>query len=97
MKSFHLKIVISTVALVCFGISFSNAQVKSERPKKLPTFKDLLAQLDTNEDGKLSEAEVKGSLKENFAQLDKDEDGCLSEAELKKAPKKLGTKQRSNK
>jgi len=29
--------------------------------------------------------------------LDKDEDGCLSEAELKKAPKKLGTKQRSNK
>jgi len=45
--------------------------------------KRLLAELDTNKDGKLSPEEAaKGLLPEDFAAIDTDKDGFLSEAEL---------------
>jgi len=97
MKKISFKTVVFTVAMVCFGISFSNAQAKGERPKKPPTFNELLEQMDANEDGKLSEAEIKGPLKDDFAKIDKDEDGFISEAEFKKAPKPKGRGRKDNK
>ena len=97
MKNINIKTALLTVTLVCFGITFSNAQEKGERPKKPPTYKELLKEMDANEDGKLSADEVKGPLKDDFAKIDADEDGFISEAELKKAPKPKGREKRANK
>jgi hypothetical protein len=57
-------------------------QQKGERPQ----FADLLLQMDSNKDGKLSKAEVNGPLKNDFSKIDKDTDGFISEAEFKAAP-----------
>lgn len=51
-----------------------------------PEYSDLLNQMDTNNDGKLSQVETKGPLSNDFAQIDKDKDGFISEAEFKDAP-----------
>ncbi|MGJ8593422.1 MAG: EF-hand domain-containing protein [Aquaticitalea sp.] len=87
MKNNKIKI-----AIGCFGIlvgmsTSSMAQGQNKQEKKPPTFSELLKEMDKNEDGKLSKAEVKGPLKEEFSTVDTDEDGFISEAEFKKAPK----------
>jgi len=46
--------------------------------------------MDANEDGKLSEEELKGPLKDNFDKIDTDEDGFITEEEFDKAPKPKG-------
>ncbi len=43
----------------------------------------LLAQLDTDKDGKISRAEAKGPLAKNFDQIDRNKDGFLDRAELR--------------
>lgn len=86
-------------ALVAFGMvvffsnsSFGQSQNRQQR-KEPPTFKELIKEMDANEDGKLSKNELKGPLKENFAKVDTDEDGFITEEEFKKAPKpKRGSK-----
>ncbi len=51
----------------------------------------LFADMDNNNDGKLSREEVKGPLKENFSKVDANADGYLSKDELKAArPKRHG-------
>ena len=47
----------------------------------------VMAQMDTNKDGKLSKSEVKGPLLNDFSKIDTNEDGFLSETELENAPK----------
>jgi len=79
---------------VIFLMSLGNA-LAQERPErgekhKPPTFKELLKELDANEDGKLSEKEAKGPLKDHFAKIDANEDGFITEEEFKKAPKPNG-------
>lgn len=84
--------VIKTAVLV-FGItlfmsnsSFGQSGNRQDR-KEPPTFKQLLKQMDKDEDGKLSKEEIKGPLKNDFAKIDTDEDGFITEEELKNAPK----------
>ncbi len=43
--------------------------------------------MDANNDGKLSESEVKGPLKKDFSKIDTNDDGFLTVEELEKAPK----------
>ncbi|PQJ73236.1 YHYH protein [Polaribacter butkevichii] len=50
-------------------------------------FDELLKMMDTNKDGKLSEKEVKGPLKEHFAKVDSNKDGYISKEELEKGAK----------
>lgn len=53
-----------------------------------PTFAKLLKDLDANEDGKLSQEEARGPLKDDFAKIDTNEDGYINETEFKSgAPK----------
>ena len=74
--------------LFCLGcVSLSHAQQRNNERKSPPTYAELLKEMDTNEDGKLAKAEVKGPLKEKFTEIDTDEDGFISEEEFKKAPK----------
>jgi hypothetical protein len=63
------------------------ADKKEQPPKERPTIAKLFIDFDKNEDGKLSEKEVKGPLKKDFKRIDQDKDGFLSEQELERAPK----------
>ncbi|MEM0938737.1 MAG: EF-hand domain-containing protein [Bacteroidota bacterium] len=54
-----------------------------------PSFSQLLSQMDSNGDSKLSKSEVKGPLANDFARVDSDEDGFITESELENAPKPL--------
>ena len=96
MKKISLKTVVIGVLFMCFVISTTQAQSRGKKPEKRPTFSQLLEKMDGNEDGKLSEAEVKGPLKENFSSIDKDEDGFVTEEELKARPKPKRKKRSSN-
>ena len=51
-----------------------------------PSFSQLIAEMDANDDGKLAKSEVKGPLANDFAKIDANSDGFLSESELKNAP-----------
>ena len=59
------------------------AQVKGERPNP----EEMFAQMDANNDGKLSKDEAKGPLSEKFSEIDTNSDGFISKEELKNAPK----------
>ena len=63
----------------------TSAQGKQDRQGQHPA--KMFASLDTDADGKLSQAEVdkaqKGKLKENFTAIDTNKDSFLDKAELK--------------
>jgi ribonuclease BN (tRNA processing enzyme) len=62
-------------------------QQKNNRSKAnnmAPSFDKLLANMDTNKDGKISKSEVKGKLKENFDRRDTNKDGYITEDELER-------------
>lgn len=88
MKIDRLKmtVLVFTMALFCTSTSFGQSQNRQDR-KKPPTFKELIKEMDADENGKLSKDELKGPLKENFAKVDADEDGFITEEEFKKAPR----------
>ena len=88
MKNYNLKTVALIFGVVLFAtnISFGQSQDRQER-KAPPTFKQLIKEMDANEDGKLAKDELKGPLKKDFAKIDTNEDGFISEKEFKNAPK----------
>lgn len=79
--------VIGALLFLCTLNLNAQSSKNTERGKKPPTFKQLLKEMDTDEDGKLSKSEIKGPLKEGFEKVDTDEDGFITEEEFKKAPK----------
>jgi len=77
------------IVLIGLGTMGVNAQ-KSNRGgdhRTPPTFDELLEKMDKNEDGKLSEKEIKGPLKNDFSKVDTNEDGFITKEELENAPK----------
>ncbi|RPE00803.1 EF-hand domain-containing protein [Aureibaculum marinum] len=86
MKALKTSIIVALFSLVFTGISYGQSSERGGK-KERPTFAKLLEEMDANEDGKLSESEVKGPLKENFSKIDTDEDGFISEKEFENAPK----------
>ncbi|MCK0131406.1 EF-hand domain-containing protein [Flavobacteriaceae bacterium F08102] len=77
------------------GSISSQAQERREHDQKPPSIEQLMKDLDANEDGKLSLAEVKGPLKDDFTKIDLNKDGFLTIEELEKAPKpKRGRKEK---
>jgi len=87
MKNIKLRTGIITLLCICFGVFFSSAQSEREGRKKPPTFDELLEKMDENEDGMLSQDEIKGPLKEHFSEADANEDGLLTKEEFEKMPK----------
>ncbi|KGL63148.1 DUF1566 domain-containing protein [Polaribacter sp. Hel1_85] len=57
-------------------------QNRQKRQNTAPDFKELLAKMDQNNDGKISKNEVKGRLKDNFDKRDRNKDGYITEDEL---------------
>lgn len=90
-KTIILGAVLSTILVFSCKDNKSNKRQGKQGP---PSTDQIFKQLDENEDGKLSEKEVKGPLKEMFSKIDANEDGFLSYEEVEKAPKPQG--QRSN-
>ncbi len=91
-----MRTTIICALMAFFGIVTVNAQSNNrQRPQKPPTVDEIFSQMDVDEDGKLSEKEVRGPLKNEFKKIDSDEDGFISREELEKAPKP--GKNRSNK
>ncbi|WP_431127326.1 EF-hand domain-containing protein [Flagellimonas flava] len=77
---------VTAAALFSCQLTAQEGSNRGER-KGPPSFEMLLEKMDANEDGKLSEEEVKGPLKKDFAKVDLNEDGYISEEEFDKAPK----------
>lgn len=90
MKYQKLKLILlgmtATLTVACAS--------SDERPRggdrQPPSFSEMIEKMDSNGDGKLSEAEVKGPLKRDFSAIDSDGDGYLTEDELGDAPKPQG-------
>ena len=80
-------------AVVVFGMTllFSNTsfgQSQNREGKKTPpTFKELLKEMDADENEKLSKEELKGPLKNDFSEVDSDDDGFITKEEFDNAPK----------
>ena len=93
MKRNTFKIAITMLAIVMFAScktssdAESNNGVSQRQQGGQPSVEKLMTEMDSNKDGKLSESEVKGPLKNDFSKIDSDDDGYLSEEELKNAPK----------
>lgn len=85
------------IGLIFFGFAvlasndvLAQEQGQKRENRKPPTFKELLKEMDANEDGKLSKKEVKGPIKKHFDKIDTNDDGFISKEELEKAPKPDG-------
>jgi len=90
MKSSTFKTIVLVFGLTVCMSNSSFAQSQDRQQKTPPTFSELVKEMDANEDGKLSEDELKGPLKDNFDKIDTDEDGFITEEEFDKAPKPKG-------
>lgn len=55
-----------------------------------PSFSDLVSNMDSNNDGKLSKSEIQGPLKNDFSKVDSNEDGYITEEEFNNAPAPQG-------
>jgi Ca2+-binding EF-hand superfamily protein len=87
MKNKTIKTGVLVFGLALLGSTQTFAQSERRESKQPPSFSELLKKLDANEDGKLSEDEVDGPLKEQFAVVDADKDGFITEDEMKNIAK----------
>lgn len=86
----ELKTGAFTLGFLLLGTFVSAQSTQDRKGGKKMTTTELMEKMDANKDGKLSEKEVKGTLKDNFTKIDTDKDGFLSIKELEKAPKPEG-------
>ncbi|APX99809.1 YHYH protein [Lacinutrix venerupis] len=74
------------LALLCCKQETKESEITNKQDQG-PGVAELLKQMDTNSDGKLSQVEVNGPLKEDFSKIDTNSDGFLSKKEIENAPK----------
>ncbi len=89
------KISLAIIACVLFAFSCKGQNSDNgQRNHEPPSVDELFGHMDEDEDGLLSEKEVKGPLKDMFSKIDANEDGFLSEEEVEEAPKPQGRRPR---
>ena len=76
------------------GTTQNTQQTSRSRQGQRPTAAQLIAEMDSNNDGKLSKDEVKGPLLNDFSTIDTNDDGFLSKEELENAPRPQGNQRR---
>lgn len=92
MKNINvLKMAVCTIAIAsltaCSSTQNSSSnQQGGQRGQGRPTATQLLSEMDSNKDGKLSKEETKGPLAQNFSKIDTNDDGFISKEELENAP-----------
>lgn len=62
-------------------------EVSQEERKGRPTMTQLFKRMDSNNDGKISKTEIRGSLASQFSKMDSNNDGFLVESEFKDMPR----------
>lgn len=85
MKNTLLIILTFTILISCK----SNQEKKEQQEQngQRPSSTQIISEMDSNLDGKLSKSEVKEPIAENFANIDSNNDGFLTLEELNKAEK----------
>lgn len=86
-KTVTLPLILVFATLLISCKSNGQSDCKGRKDRKPPSIDTIFKMMDTNEDGKLEEKEVKGPLKNDFSKIDLNEDGYLTREELEKAPK----------
>ncbi|MEM9142206.1 MAG: EF-hand domain-containing protein [Bacteroidota bacterium] len=81
-----MSLAVMSCMLLAFSCRAQNSN-NERRNHEPPSVDELFEHMDENEDGLLSEKEVKGPLQEMFSKIDTNEDGYLSKEEVEKAPK----------
>ncbi|WP_397363149.1 YHYH protein [Olleya sp. R77988] len=88
--------ILTTALLIVLCITLVNCKTttkpedktsESKPQRQASNTKDLLAEMDANNDGKLSKTEVRGPLANDFSKIDTNNDGFISKGELEKAPR----------
>lgn len=86
---------IKNILLILFTftvlISCKSNQQKKDRQQpngQRPSSTEIISEMDSNQDGKLSKSEVKGPIADGFATIDSNNDNFLTLEELQKAEKK---------
>lgn len=88
MKKSTKKVIgVLGLSLLISSTAFAQTGGKGERPQGPPSVKQILKDLDANEDGKISLKEAKGPLRKDFKKIDTNEDGFISKEELGKGPR----------
>lgn len=78
-----------TIFTACGSSQSQNKREQGQRERggRMPSVSQLIAEMDSNKDGKLSKSEVKGPLANDFSKIDSNNDGFISKEELENAPK----------
>ena len=83
-----MKITFFALATLLFiSCKTTDTPERNEQGQERPSTEQLLAQMDTNKDGKLAKDEAKGPLLNDFSKIDTNNDGFLSKEEIEKTPK----------
>ncbi len=89
-------ITFSTMVLLISCGTSRNSTSSNERPSgprgERPSTAQLMSQMDSNKDGKISENEAQGPIAEQFSNIDRNRDGYLTEAELSQAEPQRGNR-----
>lgn len=72
------------------GQGGQGGQGGQRQSREKPDFAQLISDMDTDNDGKIAESEVKGRLKNDFSKVDSDSDGYITEEEFDNAPTPQG-------
>ena len=87
-KQFAKAGILTGIMTLIFSLNVrAQSSEKQQDRKERPSVEEIFEMMDSNEDAKLSEEEVKGPLKRNFKKIDLNEDGFINMEELEKAPK----------
>jgi Ca2+-binding EF-hand superfamily protein len=87
MKTIKIHALVTVIALAIIGCSSSKRATDSTTKTSAPNTSQIMTEMDSNKDGKLSMDEVKGPIKNDFSKIDSNSDGFISKEELNKAPK----------
>lgn len=88
--------ILKTMIIFVFTVTFfcckpstksNDDNIVNPREGQAPSVTDLINEMDTNKDGKLSKSEVQGPLSNDFSTIDTNNNGFLSKEELESAPR----------
>ncbi len=90
MKYLQHKLMIALAMTFLFNIACAQSGGQNGQKQGPPTFEQLLEQMDADNDGLLSLAEIEGPLANDFDKVDLNEDGFINKEEFEAAPKPQG-------